>query len=132
MRTIHFVCRGNVYRSRLAEAYAKSLLPEKADSISSSGIEAKLALNGNVDPEAVLQLEAGGIKQYLTTSWHQTTQKDVDDNDMIIFMSQTLYEQASKLFDIDDNKVEVWNIPDVDGIYSLIKENVDSLVQTKF
>lgn len=132
MKSIHFVCRGNVYRSRLAETYAKSILQNKTSAqISSSGIEAENALNGDIDPETTRLLSEEMIQSYLTPTWHQTTQKDIDDNDIIIFMSKSLYAQASKLLTLPKNKVQVWSIPDVDGIYPNIKKKVNELVKAE-
>lgn len=132
MKSIHFVCRGNVYRSRLAEAYAKSILQNKTSAqISSSGIEAENALNGDIDPETTRLLSEEMIQSYLTPTWHQITQKDIDDNDIIIFMSKSLYAQASKLLTLPKNKVQVWSIPDVDGIYPNIKKKVNELVKAE-
>lgn len=132
MKSIHFICRGNAYRSRLAEAYALSLLEGSTDiKISSSGIEADRALHGDVAPETVRLLSEESIQNYLTSTWRQTTQKDIDDNDSIIFMSQTLYSQASDLFKLPEDKVQVWDIPDVDGIYPKIKKKVKELIKAE-
>ena len=55
---IHFVCRGNTHRSRLAEAYTKSLTQEIEDvTILSSGIEADRDLSGPIVPFVKLSLE---------------------------------------------------------------------------
>lgn len=133
MKSIHFICRGNTYRSRIAEAYSLSLVHGKGiASISSSGIEAKLALNGDIKTDTVELLKAEGIDKYLTPTWSQTTQKDIDENDIIVFMSQTLYAQANKMFKLPKSKVKIWNIPDVDGIYPIIKENVNELLRAEF
>ena len=73
MIRIHFVCRGNVYRSRLAEAYIKSRLPEeKRGWISSSGIEAKLDLNGQVSDVVPDLLETDSARDFLKSTWTQT------------------------------------------------------------
>ena len=131
MKSIHFICRANAYRSRLAEAYALSLLEDNTDiKISSSGIEADRALHGDAAPKTVRLLSEESIQNYLTSTWHQTTQKDIDDNDSIIFMSQTLYSQASDLFKLPEDKIKVWDIPDVDGIYPKIKKKVKELIKT--
>ncbi|MGI9027670.1 MAG: hypothetical protein ACR2FM_02400 [Candidatus Saccharimonadales bacterium] len=134
MKSIHFICRGNVYRSRLAEAYAMSLAKDKGlKLISSSGIEATRALNGDVDPDTVKLLEAEGLEKYLTPKWKQTTQEDIDNHEVIVFMSRTLYEQANKSFNIPQQKVRVWDIKDIDGIYPQIKQEVDELaLESKF
>ncbi len=128
MKSIHFICRGNVYRSRLAEAYALSLAQDKGlKLISSSGIEASKALNGDVDPVAVKALKTDSIENYLAPKWKQTTQEDIDNHDVVVLMSQSLYEQAKKSLNIPRGKVRVWSVPDIDGIYSQIKQEVDKL-----
>lgn len=126
---IHFICRGNVYRSRLAEAYAKSLLRDDSDiQISSSGIEAKLALNGNVDVDAVKALEVDNLKHHLAPNWLQTTQELIDSLDVIVFMNDSVYDDASKLFNLPKEKCVTWHIKDVDNIYPQVKEQVDILM----
>ena len=113
----------------MAEAYAKSLdETENRGKYSSSGIQAKLALNGDVDPVAVKDLESDGIAQFLTPIWQQTTQEMIDSNDRLIFMSQRLFNDADTLFDIPKEKVTIWDIPDIDDIYPKIKEQVNKLV----
>lgn len=125
MKYIHFICRENVYRSRLAEAYAASLLDRK-DSVvvSSSGIEANLALNGDVDPEVVRLLKNDNLSHHLTPTWHHTTQEDINKNDIVVFMSKSLYRQVNEQFEIPAKKVRIWDVPDIDGIYPIIKKNV--------
>ena len=132
MKYVHFVCRGNVYRSRLAEAYAASLL-DKEDSavVSSSGVEASLALNGDVDPEAVRLLELDELSHHLVPTWHQTTQEDIDKNDIVVFMSKSIYNQAKDQFTIPAEKARIWDVPDIDGIYPLIKKNVEELLKAE-
>ena len=127
---IHFICRGNVYRSRLAEAYAKSLLKDNSDiEISSSGIEAKHALNGDVDIDAVKALEADNLKKHLVPSWQQTTQDLIDSLDLLVFMNDSVYDDASKLFNLPKDKCVTWHIKDVDNIYPQVKEQVDILMR---
>jgi len=132
MKYVHFVCRGNVYRSRLAEAYAASLLDKKTIVVSSSGIEANLALNGDVDPETVRLLEDENLSHHLAPTWHHTTQDDIDNNDIIVFMSKSLYRQANDQLKIPAKKVHIWDIPDIDNIYPIIKENVEELLKAEF
>ena len=129
MKSIHFVCRGNVYRSRMAEAYIRSISNGKLTA-SSSGVQAYLALNGNVDPEAVKYLKAEKMDQHLSANWHQITQEDIDNNDTIVFMSQTVYDEAKKTLKIPKSKTVIWNIPDIDGVFSAIKVRVDELIKS--
>lgn len=114
----------------MAEAYAKSLLPADSDvKVSSSGIEANLALNGDADPVAVDALEKENIKQYLAHMWQQTTQQMLDEANVLVFMSNTVYEDARSKFDIEQDKSIVWHIDDVDDIYHLVKREVDDLIK---
>jgi protein-tyrosine-phosphatase len=128
MKKIHYVCRGNVYRSRMAEAYTKSLNYSESDKVSSSGIQAILALNGEVDPVAVDELEKDGISNLLSPTWRQTTQSMLDDSEVVVILSMSLRNDMQSSFILDDFKVIVWDVPDVDGVYDLIKEKVDHLL----
>ena len=128
MKTIHFICRGNVFRSRLAEAYARSILNAHKYQVQSSGIEANKALNGLVDLEAVKALEKDKLLGYLSPRYHQTTQDSLDTSDYIVFMSKSLHDQANKTYDLKNKEVLIWDIPDVDGVYSNIKAQVNRAV----
>lgn len=128
---IHFVCRGNIYRSRLAEAYAASLTQNNKEIlVSSSGVQAKLALNGDINPYTQKLLQAEGNDTFMKPSWTQTTQKHIDSADAVVFMSDTVCRDAKKFLDIPKEKAIVWQIPDKDGIYPEIKKQVDSLLKT--
>jgi protein-tyrosine-phosphatase len=125
---IHFICRGNVYRSRMAEAYARSSINESSGiEVGSSGIQADLALNGAVDSAAAKTLKEDNIENFLSPIWRQTTQALIDNADLVIFMTSTVYLDAKKAYNIDNSKNLIWNIPDIDGVYPLIKQEVDKL-----
>ena len=131
MSHIHFICRGNVYRSRLAEAYAKSLLPQHTNLvITSSGIQANLNLDGDVEAAALAALEAENIQNYLAPTWRQTTQKILDEADLLVFMNDTVYQDACHAFQVQPDKCIVWHIKDIDGIYPLVKVEVDKLMNS--
>ena len=130
MTHIHFICRGNVYRSRLAEAYAKSLLPMNSNIvISSSGIQASLNLNGVVGVDTVKALEADNLKKHLVPSWQQTTQELIDNVDVLVFMSQTVFDDANKSYKLPKDKCVIWHIKDVDNIYPQVKQQVDVFME---
>ncbi len=97
--------------------------------IYSSGIQAGLALNGDVDPVAVEALRVDDIDNYLSSSWQQTTQDLLNRSQLNVFMTDSGYSDAKKNYDIDETKALVWNIPDIDGIYLLIKEQVNKLFE---
>jgi protein-tyrosine-phosphatase len=112
----------------MAEAYTKSIVG-KEHSVSSSGIEAELGLNGEVDPVAVDELRSDSLDQHLSASWRQTTQSILDEADIVVFMSKSLFEESKKKFIVDESKSEVWKIPDIDGVYQKIKDSVDLLIE---
>jgi protein-tyrosine-phosphatase len=132
MIKINFICRGNVWRSRVAEAYARSLLADHPDiEVSSSGIEASRNYDGPISRYAKIRLEQDNILQYAHPEWTQTTQQTINDFDLLIFMNDTVYGDARKLFKIPSDKSIIWHIPDRDEIYDDIKTNVRKLLESK-
>ncbi len=126
---IHFICRGNTHRSRLAEAYAKSLTQEIEDvTILSSGIEADRNLNGPIVPFMKLLLQNENLLQFTGTTWTLTTQSMIDDSDVLIFMSDDVCEDAMKRFEIPLAMSQTWEIPDNQGVNGQIKSAVDILL----
>ena len=126
---IHFVCRGNTHRSRLAEAYAKSLTLDLHDiTILSSGIEANRDLNGPIAPFVKLLLQNENLLLLTGTSWTQTTQSIIDHSDVMVFMNDDVYEDSVKQFDIPLARSQTWQIADVQGVYGQIKLAVDTLL----
>jgi protein-tyrosine-phosphatase/8-oxo-dGTP pyrophosphatase MutT (NUDIX family) len=110
---VHFVCRGNTYRSRLAAAYMEGLVDARF-SISSSGISA----TGGTIKTAELYTQAtanahglhiGGLKR-------QTTSALLQAADVIIFMNKDVYDDACKSYDFDIRKAQVWHVKDMDPV----------------
>src|SRR5271167_4375402 len=117
---IHFVCRGNTHRSRLAEAYAKSRTLDLGEiMILSSGIEADRDLNGPIMPFVKLLLQDENLLQLTGTNWTQTTQLMIDHSDVIVFMNEDVCEDAVKQFEIPSGMSQTWQIADVQGVYGL-------------
>ena len=111
--TIHFVCRGNTFRSRLAEEYwHKNYQNSTKIKILSSGIEAKERLNGSISYLAKELFRNHNLTNHKSI-WTQTTKQNIDASTVVIFMSQTVFEDAKKLFDLSNTVYLVWNIPDV-------------------
>lgn len=127
---IHFICRGNIYRSRLAEAYAKYFIGGDGNGIdiSSSGIESYKAQDTDVSPVTLEYLKEDGLEPYLSPQRHQTTQTMLDQADTIVFMNDTVYEDAVKMLEVPEEKSKVWHIPDKPGVYTEIKKQVDELL----
>lgn len=110
---LHFVCRGNTFRSRLAEEYWKSHnSTDNITSVMSSGIEADQRLNGGISYLAKQLLAKHNLTNH-KKSWTQTTQRNIDSSTIVIFMSKTILADADKPFDLSSTKYLVWDIPDV-------------------
>jgi protein-tyrosine-phosphatase len=126
---IHFICRGNTHRSRLAAAYARSCTRDLDEvTILSSGIEADRNLNGPIVPFVKLLLQKENLLQFAGTSWTQTSQTLIADSDVLIFMSADVYEDATQRFDIPLAISRTWQIPDEQGVDGKIKSAVEGLL----
>jgi protein-tyrosine-phosphatase len=110
--TIHFICTGNIYRSRIAEAYCLSKgIPEL--NVVSSGIQT--TLNGDVPiaSYAAEALRAYGLERFAAASWQQTTAALVRASDVLVFMEREHYKFCKDWVDSSRQRFEIWNIPDV-------------------
>lgn len=139
MKKILFVCRGNIFRSRLAEAYFNKLRPGQ-DIVSSCGVEAS-RFGPNYVGESALKL----AKKYhldLSPSPIQATQTSLDAADLIVFVKNDVYQEAKNLFNINESKVIVWDVYDMydypklmlpytrrERSWQAIKSGVDELVK---
>lgn len=111
---LHFVCTGNVFRSRLAEAYAKFLLKDRADiTITSSGVNAALAQDGPIAWYTLKIIEDNGLIAYMSQAWTQTTADILAKQDLIIFIQPWHLEQCQQRFDYSGKNYLVWDISDV-------------------
>ena len=117
---IHFVCSGNAYRSRLAEAYFKSIIQGKDFTVSSSGIEAELdrLANGPVCWYAMRLLRKNGLVPYMSWQEHQTTPETLKDVDLLICMRPIHLDYCQKLG--YTGKSEVWEIRDLNELPGFI------------
>jgi protein-tyrosine-phosphatase/8-oxo-dGTP pyrophosphatase MutT (NUDIX family) len=112
--TIHFVCRGNTFRSRLAAAYMRTLLDDRFV-VSSSGIAANMSTSGIQTSESYTKATAKTQKlsHEINTHRTQTTDKLLDDADIVIFLSKGVYNDALAQYTFDPRKVLVWAVSDV-------------------
>ena len=139
---LHFICTGNVFRSRLAEAYAKSLLKDKPHIIiTSSGVNASLSQDGPIGWYALKILDNFNLVPYMSPTWTQTTKEILDSQDLIVFMQPWHLKQCQDRFGYTGLNHQVWDIADVTdqmsddqlvefsaGQFELIKSQVLGLV----
>ncbi|MFZ1250660.1 MAG: hypothetical protein WAR37_04420 [Candidatus Microsaccharimonas sp.] len=146
MRTIHFICRGNVLRSLIAETYLKSLRLKNIDVISSG-------TNVNWDDpqekeffnNTLVVLKRHGINSYAKAKPEQLNKQRIDTHhDITILMNQRVVDEASKIVTLPAGSI-CWDIVDVgeghridnerlkdyeEEIYKEITYKVDELVKS--
>ena len=143
--TIHFICKGNTFRSRLAEAYLNSKqLPNIK--IISSGIEAEINDCGPITWYAQRLIQDNNLIPFEKLVWNQTTKLLLEEGDLTIFMHQNIYDYAVKHFDFTGTNFQIWEIPDIrihlqtfaqevgkievtEKIFEEIKQKVDQLIR---
>ena len=106
---IHFVCRANIYRSRLAEGYFKKLTGDKYE-VSSSGVERWRHPFKYKDKWANSLADEHHFK--LSPKSVQTTSALLAEQDIIIFVRKDVYDMARKTMKFDKKKVIIWDIRD--------------------
>jgi protein-tyrosine-phosphatase len=143
--TVHFVCKGNTFRSRLAEAYLNSKqIPNLR--VISSGIEAKMNDCGPITWVAQRIIQNNHLIPFQKPVWDQTTKVWLEEGDLTIFMHQNIYDYAVLHFDFNGKNFQIWEIPDIrihlltlaqefekikgtEKIYAEIKQKVDALIK---
>lgn len=126
---IHFVCRANIWRSRIAEAYAWHLLKElPAITVDSSGIEAGFNVTGGLPAHTESLLERYELLAHASETTQQTTQELIDAADSVVFANKDVYQDAKLMFRISDQATSVWDIPDRLGVEERIFSSTERLL----
>ena len=113
---IHFVCSGNVYRSRIGEAYFNSKAPEgmKATSSGIAAIENRLTF-GPIVWYAMRIIFNNDLVPFMSFAQQQTTREVLEQADIVVFMQDIHYFYARDILQTEPKKSLVWNIGDVHG-----------------
>jgi protein-tyrosine-phosphatase len=127
LMNIHFICRGNVLRSLIAETYTKSLNIDNVD-VTSSGTN----VNWNSPQErgyfadTLSVLDRHGIKSYVKAKSDQLTQERVDSsNDIIVLMNQRVFDEAVEIVKLPPNAIN-WEIIDIGEGHRTISDSRES------
>ncbi len=109
---IQFVCVGNAYRSRLAEALLNSY-GLRGVRARSCGIRAVENLNGPVSWYALRLLKRNKLIPFMSPTWTQTTPDLLAGSDLVVFMEPAIHAYCAASFAFAGAAHEVWNVPDV-------------------
>jgi protein-tyrosine-phosphatase len=143
---VHFICRGNVFRSIIAEAYLNSLELEDLNAVSSGAVAAQYKEQNLVHHPVTLELlDAHGIKGFAKVGYgDQLTQPRLDKADITICLNQRVYDDCLDCVTFSA-RPRVWSVADIgepgrisaveserqryrEDAYREIVENVDRLV----
>lgn len=117
MLRVLFICTGNFYRSRYAEALFNHLAQEKGQEWQavSRGLATHLAQGGLVAMEVVDQLERDGIDLiHLAETKTPITEPDFEQCDRLIAMNEKEHRrEIENRFPRHASRVEYWDIVDV-------------------
>lgn len=109
--TIHFICRGNTYRSRLAETYLNSLQLDNIQALS-SGIEASLNLSGIIGWYTQRIIQKHNLVNFEKPTWNLTTKEILEKSDFVVFMNDDIYDYCVNNLNFSSEKYETWKIID--------------------
>ena len=113
---VHFICKGNAYRSRLAEAYFNSKKLSNFRAISSGVEEEKhKEENGPISWAAERILQNNSLISYMSNFSKQTTKNLLNKSDFIVFMSQEYLNYCKQKLTYKSTDYDVWEIKDFGG-----------------
>jgi isopentenyl-diphosphate delta-isomerase len=112
---VMFVCAGNTYRGRLAEAYLKSLaIPGVV--VESAGVSVDDKINGRInDYTKQLQVEFG-LEPYSKLTWDSLKQSRLNRADIVICMNRSVYQSAEAAGFKLPLRTFIWSITDVSNL----------------
>lgn len=121
---VHFICRGNVLRSYIAETYLKSLQIDRVV-VNSSGTVADLEDQQELDGYAAatkVLLARHGIAAFAKPHRDQLGSAFISQADVVVCVNQRVYDEAKDLVTLPDT-TRIWNIIDIGEGDRIIVDN---------
>jgi protein-tyrosine-phosphatase len=111
---IHFVCRGNAFRSIIAEAYLNSLELKDVSVLSSGTVGALHKTRNLANHRLTLELlEEHGIRGFAKAGYgDQLTQPRLDKSDVIVCLNQRVYDDCLRSVTFSASP-RVWSVADI-------------------
>jgi len=111
---VHFICRGNAFRSIIAEAYLNSLKFKNLRAISSgTAAAADRARNLAAYTETLELLAKNGIREFAKTGYgDQLTPSRLAGAGVVICMNQRVYDECQRLVGLPAG-TRVWPVADI-------------------
>jgi protein-tyrosine-phosphatase len=111
---VHFICRGNSFRSIIAEAYLNSLEIKDSSALSSGTVAASNKTGNLPYYQLTLDLlERHGIREYAKADYgDQLTQARLEKADITVCMNQRIYDEALPLVTFQVRPY-IWSVADI-------------------
>lgn len=112
---IHYICRGNAFRSLLAEAYTKSLhIPNLQVISSGSAATSHREMNIPTYAKTLETLESHGLGQYAKDHYaDDLTQELLNGSDVAVFMNRLVIEEAQTQGFHLPKQLYIWDVTDM-------------------
>ncbi len=141
---IHFICRGNVLRSLVAETYLRSLNLANVRVISSgTNVDWSNPVERGYFSNTLALLDRHKIKHYAKEHAEQLTQDRSSNQDITVCMNQRVVDEAEAIIELPTDVIS-WGIIDIgegrrvvksdrkqyeEEIYKEISDKVDELAR---
>ena len=111
---IHFICRGNAFRSIIAEAYLNSLEFQNLKAISSGTAAAVGRVrNRTAYTETLGLLAKHSIREFAKMEYgDQLTPSRLAGTDVVVCMNQRVYDECQQLVSLPDT-THTWSVADI-------------------
>lgn len=127
---VHFVCKGNLYRGRLAQAYLQSK-QVPGITVTSSGTEANKhkGVIGPISWEAMRLIKNYDLVPFMKHFSEETIEQMLSQANLVIFFEKEIYEAVKLRFPVLKMNYQLWEIPDIilPDYTPSIKDNVRRL-----